>query len=132
MCVFRTDRSWLDVPLVRLIRESEGFADMKTAPPEADVVRAVQMHLPDVLWVQILVSSSQKSVWYASSSRSEAAGGYEIRRKDWRSALSLAAVPLRKQDWDAKTMYLVRIKLYAMSSLSSVERNVGVAWLSVP
>ena len=89
---------------------------MKTMISEADVVRAIQMHLSDVLEARILVSSPQKSVWYASCSRSEPTGGYEIRRKDWRFVRS-AAAPLRKQDWDAKTVYLVRIKLYATSSL---------------
>jgi hypothetical protein len=90
---------------------------MKTTPPEADVVRAVRKHLPDVLEARILVSSPQMS-----GSRSEPTGGYEIRRKDWRSVRS-AAVPLRKQDWDAKTVYLVRIKPYATSSLASPDES---------
>ena len=88
---------------------------MKTTPPEADVVRAVQKHLPDALEARILVSFPQKSAWYPSGSRSDTAGGYEIRRKDWKSVRSVTA-PLRKQDWDAQTVYLVRIKLYAASS----------------
>ena len=88
---------------------------MKTAPPEADVVRAVQKHLPHVLEARILVSSPQKSAWYASGSRSETAGGYEIRRKDWQSVRSVTA-PLQERDWDAKTVYLVCVKIYAVPS----------------
>jgi len=74
---FRTDRSWpgwFDSP-----ENPRVFVDMKATPPEADVIQAVQKHLPDTLEAQILVSSPQRSVWYASGSRS---GGYEIRRKD--------------------------------------------------
>jgi len=88
---------------------------MKMTPPEADVVRAVRKHLLDVLETRILVSSPQRPARHISGSRSETTGGYEIRRKDWRSVRSVA-VPLRKLDWDAKTVYLVRIKLYATPS----------------
>ena len=104
-----TDRRSLDVPLARIIYESEGFADTKTTPSEVDVVRAIQKHLSDVLEARILVSSPQKPAWYASGSRSETTGGYEIRRKDWRNVRSVTA-PLRKGDWDAKAVYMVRIK----------------------
>ena len=104
------------MPLVRLIRESECFMDVKTTPPEADVVRAIQKHLADVLEARILVSSPQNSAWHSSGSRSDVAGGYEIRRKDWKSVRSITA-PLRKQDWDARTVYLVRVKLSSTSSL---------------
>lgn len=110
-----TDCSSLDVPLVRLIRESEHFADMKTPPPEADVARAVQNHLSDVLEARILVSSPQNPARYSTGSRPDTAGGYEIRRKDWNSVRSITP-PLRKRDWDAKTVYLVRIKLAPTSS----------------
>ena len=120
--IFRADRGLPDVSLVRLIRESEGFADMKTTPSEVDIIRAIRQHLPDVLEARILVSSPQNSDWYASGSRSETTGGYEIRRKDWRSVRSLA-VPLRKQDWDAKTVYLVRIRLYDTLSLPSPDES---------
>lgn len=82
---------------------------MKTTPSEADVVRAIQKHLPHVLEARILVSSPQRSAWSASGPRSETAGGYEIRRKDWRTVRSVTA-PLRKLDWDAKTVHLVRVK----------------------
>ena len=95
---------------------------MKTTPLEADVVRAVQKHLPDVLEARILVSSPQKSVWCTSGSRPETTGGYEIRRKDWRSVRS-TTVPLRKQDWDAKIVYLVRIKFHATASLPSPDES---------
>jgi len=109
---FRTDRSPLDIPLIHLIHETEGFTDMKTTPPEADVVRAVQKHLSDILEARILVSFPQNSALWASGSRSETAGGYEIRRKDWNIIRSVT-VPLRKRDWDDKTVYLVRVKLRA-------------------
>ena len=111
----RTDRNSLDVPLVPLIRESECFTDIKTTSPEADVVRAIQNHLSDVLEARILVSSPQNSAWRSSGSRSDTAGGYEIRRKDWESVRSITA-PLRKQDWDARTVYLVSVKLFTASS----------------
>lgn len=94
--------------LIRLIREFDGFTDMETTPSEADVVRAVQTHLSNVLEARILVSSPQKSVWHSPGSRSDVAGGYEIRRKDWQSLRSVT-VPLKKSDWDVKTVYLVRI-----------------------
>lgn len=110
-----TDRSSLDVPLVRLIRESEHFSDVKTVPAEVDVVRAVQKHLPDVLEARILVSSPQNPAWYSSGSRSDTTGGYEIRRKDWESVRSIAP-PLRKQDWDARAVYLVCVQLFSTSS----------------
>lgn len=89
------------------MRESDGFTDMEVMPPEVDVARAVQKHLSNALEVRILVSSPQMSVWQ-SGSRSDAAGGYEICRKDWQSVRS-ATAPLRKQDWDVKTVYLVCI-----------------------
>ena len=108
---FGTDPSSLDVPLIHLIRETEGFADMKMTPPEADVVRAVQKHLPDILEARILVSSPRKSAWCAPGSRPETTGGYEIRRKDWQT-VRLVTPPLRKRDWDAKTVYLVRVRLH--------------------
>lgn len=92
------------------MRECEGFTDMKPTPPEADVVRAVQKHLSGVLEARILVSSPQKSARYSSGFRPETTGGYEIRRKDWNSVRSITA-SLRKHDWDAKTVYLVRVKL---------------------
>ena len=113
--VSRADRDSLDVPLVPLIRESERFTDIKPAPPEADVVRAIQNHLSDVLEARILVSSPQDPAWRPPGSRSETAGGYEIRRKDWRSIRSITA-PLRKQDWDARTVYLVSVKLFTTPS----------------
>jgi len=116
MLASRADRSSLDVSLVRLIRESEHFADMKTIPPEVDVIRAVQKHLPDVLEARILISSPQNPAWSSSGSRSDTTGGYEIRRKDWKSVRSIAP-PLRKQDWDARVVYLVRVKLSTTSSL---------------
>lgn len=97
------------MPLIRLIRESDSFTDVETAPSEADVMRAVQKYLPDVFEARILVSSPKKSVWHSPDSRSDVTGGYEIRRKDWQSLRS-AAAPLRKSDWDIKTVYLVRIK----------------------
>ena len=106
----------LDVPLVRLIRESEHFAEIKMMPSEVDVVRAVQKHLPDILEARILVSSPQNPAWYPSGSRSDTTGGYEIRRKDWKSVHSIAP-PLRKQDWDARAVYLVCVKLSTTSSL---------------
>ena len=104
-----TDRSSQDVPLVRLIRESEGFTEMKPTPLESDIIRAVQKYLPNVLEARIFVSSPQKSVWHSLGSRSDTTGGYEIRRKDWQSLRSITA-PLKKQDWDANTVYLVRIE----------------------
>jgi len=115
MLVSGADRSSLDVPLVRLIRDSEHFADMKVVPPEIDVIRAVQKHLPDVLEARILVTSPQNSAWSSSGPRSDTTGGYEIRRKDWESVRSIAP-PLRKQDWDARAVYLVRVKLSTTSS----------------
>ena len=109
------DRSSLDVSLVHLIRESEHFADMKTTPSEVDIIRAVQKHLPDVLEARILFSSPQNPAWSSSGSRSDTAGGYEIRRKDWKSVRSVAP-PLRKQDWDTRAVYLVCVRLPATSS----------------
>lgn len=82
---------------------------MKTIPPEVEIVRAIQKHLPDVIEARILVSSPQKSVWHTSGPRPETTGGYEIRRKDWQSVRSVTA-PLGKRDWDARTVYLVRVK----------------------
>jgi hypothetical protein len=112
MAISGTDRSSLDIPLVRLIRESESFKDLRTTPPEADVVRAVQKHLSNVLEARILVSSPQKSAWNSPGTRSGETGGYEIRRKDWQS-LRLITGSLPKQGWDAETVYLVRFKLSA-------------------
>ena len=89
------------------MRESDSFTDMEVMPPEVVVARAVQKHLLNALEVRILVSSPQLSGWQ-SGSRPDAAGGYEIRRKDWQSVRS-ATAPLRKQDWDVKTVYLVSI-----------------------
>jgi len=96
---------------------------MKTIPPEADIVRAVQQHLPGVLEARILVSSPQKSVCCASGSRSDTSGGYEIRRKDWKSIRSVTA-PLKKRDWDAKAVYLVRVGLYFTSSFPSINPHI--------
>lgn len=123
------DRSSLDVPLVRLIRESEHFTDMKAVPPEMDIVRAVQKYLSDVLEARILVSSPQTPAWSSSGSRSDTTGGYEIRRKDWESVRSIAP-PLRKQDWDARAVYLVRVKLSATSSPMnlSMDRGTDRVW----
>jgi hypothetical protein len=104
------DHSSPDIPLVHLIRESDGFTDMETTPSEADAVRAVQTYLSNVLEARILVSSPQKSVWHSPGPRSDVTGGYEIRRKDWQSLRSVTT-PLRKSDWDVRTVYLVRIKL---------------------
>jgi len=118
------DYSSPDIPLAHLIHESEGFSDMKAIPPEVDVVRAIQKHLADVLEARILVSSPQRSAWRSSGSRSDATGGYEIRRKDWKSVRSITA-PLRKQDWDAKTVYLVRVRLSSTSSLPPMNLSVG-------
>ncbi|KAF9651930.1 hypothetical protein BDM02DRAFT_3110066 [Thelephora ganbajun] len=108
------------VPLVRLIHESEGFTDMKTTPPEADVVRAIQKHLPDVLEARILVSPPQKFAWYPSGSRSDTTGGFEVRRKD---SKTLRSESLRKQDWDAKTVYLEKLPTY-IRSIAAVYRFV--------
>ena len=83
---------------------------METTPSEADIARAVQVHLPNVFEVRILVSPPQKSVWHSPSSRSDVSGGYEIRRKDWQSLRSVTA-PIRKSNWDDKTVYFVRIAL---------------------
>jgi len=96
---------------------------MKTTPPEADIVRAVQQHLPDVLEARILVSSPQKSASCASGSRSDTSGGYEIRRKDWKSIRSVTA-PLKKRDWDAMTVYLVRVELYTTLSFLSINPHI--------
>jgi hypothetical protein len=92
------------------MRESEGFAEMRATPPEADVVRAVQIHLPNLLEARIFVSSPQKSVWDPLGPRSDTTGGYEIRRKDWQSVHSIKT-PIQRQNWNAKTVYLVRINL---------------------
>jgi hypothetical protein len=81
---------------------------MKAIPSEVDVVRAIQKHLPNTIEARILVSSPQNPVWCSHGSRSDATGAYEIRRKDWQSHRSVTA-PMLKQDWDAKTLYLVRI-----------------------
>jgi len=89
---------------------------MKMVPPEVDVVRAVQKYLSDVLEARILVSSPQTSAWSSSGFRPDTTGGYEIRRKDWKSVRSIAP-PVRKQDWDAKAVYLVCVKLSTTSSL---------------
>lgn len=118
------------MPLFRLICESDGFTDMETAPSEADVVRAVQKHLSSSLEARILVSSPQKSVWHSPGSRSDVTGGYEIRRKDWRSLRSVT-VPLRKSDWDAKTVYLVRIKPFTKSSPGEFVRERHANGVSV-
>lgn len=91
---------------------------MKAIPPEVEVIRAIQAHLPDVLEVRILVSSPPKSVWRTSGLRPETTGGYEIRRKDWQSVRSVTG-RLGKRDWDAKTVYLVRVECYFMYSSSS-------------
>lgn len=64
---FRTYRSWpgwFDSP-----ENPRVFVDMKATPPEVDVIQAVQKHLPDTLEAQILISSPQRSVWYAPGPR---------------------------------------------------------------
>lgn len=94
-------------------------------PSEADVVRAVQKHLPNVLEARILVSSPQKSVWHSPGSRSDVTGGYEVRRKDWESLRSVTA-SIRKSDSDANTVYLVRAQPFTNWLLTPINRPFGI------
>ncbi|KAI9057683.1 hypothetical protein FKP32DRAFT_1660778 [Trametes sanguinea] len=55
------------------------------------------------------VSAPPKAAWYGSdpSSSTDDLGGYEVRRRDWRDALSRARSSTR-HEWESRTVYVVR------------------------
>jgi hypothetical protein len=91
------------VPLNYLLRESAALAALRgLQSPELPIVKALRSRGSDVLEVRMSVPSS---VWLQQSHPTRDAGGYEVRRREWKQHTS---IPHTKSDWDAKTAYLVR------------------------
>ncbi|KAL7282770.1 hypothetical protein ACG7TL_004246 [Trametes sanguinea] len=99
------DDGW--IPLSVLHRHSPFLAHLNRNPPESTFVRAVRAHAPELLEVRMRVSAPHKAAWYGSdsSSATDDLGGYEVRRKDWRDALSRARNSTR-HEWDLRTVYM--------------------------
>ncbi|OSC97934.1 hypothetical protein PYCCODRAFT_1418603 [Trametes coccinea BRFM310] len=104
------DDGW--IPLSVLHRHSPFLAHLNRNPPESTFVRAVRAHAPELLEVRMRVSAPHKAAWYGSdsSSATDDLGGYEVRRKDWRDALSRARNSTR-HEWDLRTVYMECIPL---------------------
>ncbi|KAI0329662.1 hypothetical protein GY45DRAFT_1324801 [Cubamyces sp. BRFM 1775] len=110
------DDGWL--PLSTLHRLSAYFPYVTPSAPESAYVRAIRTHAPELLEVRMRVSAPSKAGWYgtstsasaSSSTQGDDAGGYEVRRKDWRDAL-LRARNSTRHEWEARTVYMECIPL---------------------
>ncbi|KAH9884926.1 hypothetical protein C8Q73DRAFT_718494 [Cubamyces lactineus] len=110
------DDGWL--PLSTLHRLSAYFPHIIPSVPESAYVKAIRTHASELLEVRMRVSAPSKSGWYgtstsassSSSTREDDAGGYEVRRKDWRDAL-LRARNSSRHEWESRTVYMECIPL---------------------
>lgn len=99
-----------DFPLVYLIDRLSLSHGTASSPSETTLVKAIRAHASDIFEVRMLVSSPSRGVWYGRNMSQHAAiGGYEVRLKDWRNILDRAGSWTR-QEWEARTIYLVRQK----------------------
>ncbi|KAI8989893.1 hypothetical protein BD414DRAFT_485452 [Trametes punicea] len=95
------DDGWL--PLSVLRRHTAYLAHLSHSPAESAFVKAVRVHAAD---------RAPKAAWSAMqmSSPTDDSGGYEIRRKDWRDALSRARNSMR-HEWESRTVYMECVPL---------------------
>ncbi|CDO77216.1 hypothetical protein BN946_scf184747.g29 [Trametes cinnabarina] len=104
------DDGW--IPISVLHQHSPYLARLNHTPPESTYLKALRAHASDLLEVRVRVSAPPKAAWYGSgpSSSPDELGGYELRRKDWRDALSRARNSTR-HEWESRTVYMECIPL---------------------
>ena len=102
------------ISLRNLMRISHVFVHdgMAALPPETVLVRAIREHASDVLEARMNVVQEIDDGWQSGStgnkhSKDTRGGGYEIRRKDYTSALTRIH-RLTTRYWDSRTIYVVR------------------------
>ena len=97
-----------DLPLLRLLNRLQLADDAKALPSETALVKAIREHASDVLDVRMSMLSPSRAEWYGRNmSGRDNTGGYEVRLKDWKEAI-LRAGNTTRQDWEARTIYIVR------------------------
>ncbi|KAI0677726.1 hypothetical protein C8Q78DRAFT_962759 [Trametes maxima] len=102
------DEGWLPLSVLLALHHATYFAHLKAGTPESAYVKAVRTHADDLLEVRMRVSAPSKAAWYGtppSSSSKEDTSGYEVRRQDWREALTRARNSTR-QEWELRTVYM--------------------------
>ncbi|KAG2155147.1 uncharacterized protein EDB93DRAFT_1239404 [Suillus bovinus] len=100
------------LPLSYLIRRAFGRENLGQdyMLTEANAVKAIRAYASDVLEVRMLVSAPSASAWYPSwKPERSSVGGYEVRRKDWRTLSENATREFTRNQWDDRTIYMENI-----------------------
>ena len=95
-----------DVPVSYILSECPGFSSLGSPPTEASLVKAIRAQAADTVDVRVLMSSPSRAAWYGRHAPPRNLGGYEFRLKNMEEILQ-RVVGNSRQDWDAKTVYIV-------------------------
>ena len=98
----------LGIPLSHLVEHSPYLRHIRPPPPHSVLVRAIRTHAADALEVRVRVTAPSKAAWYGKdASTTNDSGGYEIRLKHLDDVLTRVGGAAR-DEWEARTVYLVR------------------------
>ena len=94
------------VPLVYFLDRMPLLEGNKTHTSETTLVKVIRSFASEVFDVRMLMSSPSRAVWYGRTTSKDDTGGYEIRLKGWKDAITRAG-GMTKGQWDERTIYLV-------------------------
>ncbi|GBE80054.1 hypothetical protein BKA93DRAFT_730353 [Sparassis latifolia] len=96
------------IPLRYLMRHSPFLSNLTPSPVEAVLAKAIRTHTSDHLDVRMLVSEPSRSSWRGKDTTEDDVGGFEVRRKTWRTVLQVARNYAR-HEWESRTIYMENI-----------------------
>ncbi|KAL5487587.1 hypothetical protein ACEPAI_5695 [Sanghuangporus weigelae] len=107
------------IPISYLIQSSPLFSVLSGIPPETVLIRCVRAS--SILDGRLIISEPSSSSWMRKSrSYTENEGGFEVRRRDWRS-ISDRVRKYTSFHWESRTVYVENLPYRARTFCSVYE-----------
>ncbi|PCH40760.1 hypothetical protein WOLCODRAFT_71275 [Wolfiporia cocos MD-104 SS10] len=96
------------IPLRYLLRHSPALSTLSPTPPESVIAKAIRSHANAHLEVRMRVVDPAQPGASAYGGHTASAGGFDVRRREWKAALHRARNGNR-QEWEERTVYVENV-----------------------